>query len=575
MIKDPASSAEGEKMSEGFEIKHEDFFLDGPVTRRVAILDFDDKTGELRKPVAFVPAPKGKKISRYDVDTEDIFSDAFIQTSVFATVLRTMYLFERTNFPDHRDVPILGRKLVWAFDAPQLLVVPRAGQWANAFYERESHSLQFFYIPDPNNPQQTVFTCLSRDIVAHETGHAILDGIAPDLYDNLTPQSLAMHEAIADLTALFMAFSSRSLTLEVLDKTDGSIEQTTAFSSIAEQVGRAIDPTGRAGYLRPLFNQKTLNPKDESRDEEGKPNFIDSVESHELSEVLSGALYSVMVDIHNEKKVKYSQESGMSDFSASGKALAIGAEEFRRMIFRGLDYMPPGDASFADLARGIIAAEQTLYPDDRQRQDWIKEQFVNRLIVEDASELDVETDVDYEGLKNVDIGILAESDWAAYEFANNPDNRRFLRIPDGVSSFVIRPRLDVKKPYIDADGNFQTRHECLFKVFWNQKEDNPKNLLQMLPKERQVTMGTTLAIDWDTKKVIARLTTDQHPRQKKDRDRMLERMVGRNILKVGAEAIGPDGKPLCTVIRAEVADGVMRVRETARMLHIAQGDQDG
>lgn len=60
---------------------------------------------------------------------------------------------------------------------PQLLVVPRAGEWANAFYERESRSLQFFYF-SPSGESRRIYTSHSQDIVAHETAHAILDGIA-------------------------------------------------------------------------------------------------------------------------------------------------------------------------------------------------------------------------------------------------------------------------------------------------------------------------------------------------------------------------------------------------------------
>ena len=52
MINDPAVSIGGNKLIERFDIQHEEFFLDGPVTRRVAVLDFDDKTGDLREPVA-------------------------------------------------------------------------------------------------------------------------------------------------------------------------------------------------------------------------------------------------------------------------------------------------------------------------------------------------------------------------------------------------------------------------------------------------------------------------------------------------------------------------------------------
>ena len=134
--------------------------------------------------------------------------------------LRVMYMFERKE--------TLGRDLTWGFDVPQLLIVPRAGEMANAFYYRDAHCVQFFFVTRKN---KILFTCLSRDIVAHEMGHAIIDGINPDLLDACTPQSLAMHEAIADLTACLMAFESHTLRAYVLEEKKGNIEDSSVFSS--------------------------------------------------------------------------------------------------------------------------------------------------------------------------------------------------------------------------------------------------------------------------------------------------------------------------------------------------------
>ena len=186
------------------------------------------------------------------MDEGNVHAPDFNQISVFGTVLKTISMFEEED--------TLGRPLTWAFDAPQLLVVPRAGEWANAFYERESHSLQFFYFHPETNPSQTVHTSLSHDIVAHETGHAILDGILPDLYHAISPQSLALHEAVADLTALVMAFRCRTLCQMVLDQTGGSIEHSEAFSGIAEEFGTARDPRGRPIFLRNLLNRRPSIP---------------------------------------------------------------------------------------------------------------------------------------------------------------------------------------------------------------------------------------------------------------------------------------------------------------------------
>ena len=132
MVQDPLTSRyAGTRSQEGFYVDREPFFLDGPVTRRVAILDFDPETGRRTPAVRFVPPTGGRRLGQYAIaHTSNLYAPDFIQVSVFGTILKTMYMYE--------DADTLGRPLEWAFDAPQLLVVPRAGEWANAFYERDS-----------------------------------------------------------------------------------------------------------------------------------------------------------------------------------------------------------------------------------------------------------------------------------------------------------------------------------------------------------------------------------------------------------------------------------------------------
>jgi hypothetical protein len=553
MIQDPFVSEikDMEEPVERFLVQGEDFFLDGPVTRRVAVLDLDAETGELLPGTPFVRPKPERKRGEYAVeDPPDVQSRDFARVSVFATVMRTLAMFEGED--------CLGREVAWAFDGPQLLVIPRAGEWANAFYERESRSLQLFSFQAGG---AWVHTSLSRDIIGHETGHAILDGIAPALYHAITPQSLALHEAIADMSALFLSFESRDLVDAVLRQTGGSIRDSTAFNSIAEQFGKALDPEGRSHYLRSLLNQKTLDPADESRDEQDRPNRVDRDEPHALSEVMSGALYQVVVRAHEDMRQRFSDE-GTEALAASGKALGIGGTRLRRMFLRALEYLPPGEVSFADYGRAVIASDQASYPDHGREREWLREEFVRRHMAPDVESVQVETDLEEPALRDVDLQTIVDSDWAAYDFVTR--NRSLLAIPDGVP-FQVLPRQDSRKKYYRSDGEREV-HECILKVAWDHTE--PNQLGRAYPPERAISVGTTLAIDWDTRRLRSLLTTDHSEEQRLDRDRMLLRMDDQDLLLLDRRGLGLDQQPLTSAIRAESLGSVMRVRGGARMLHL-------
>jgi hypothetical protein len=601
MIQDPIyktfSKVGLQKWFEGFYPDQEDFFLDGPVSKRLAVIDFSPKEGIVQIDAKFMLPTDHRKMGWYsNAEGEEMhkpknkhmFTPAFLEVCSFAMVLRTMYMFERKE--------TLGRKLIWAFNKPQLLIVPRAGEKANAYYHRDSNSLQFFYISktEENKP---FFTCLSRDIVSHEAGHAIVDSIDPDLLDSCTPQSLAIHEAIADLTACLMAFESHTLSKQVLNANKGLISNSSAFSSIGEEIGKIL---GKEYGLRNLKNKKNLDPKD-------KDNCVSRVKPHELSQVLSGALYNVMINIHEDLKKKYAKEKTEKkrqllrkdirsqweeldkktenvEVSVSGYALAKGAERFQRMIFRALDYLPPGDVSFADYGRAMIAVDSIAYPEDSKMRDWICDEFLDRKIIPAKSSLNIETNFHFKGLDNVDLAKLYQSNWTAYWFANQ--FRDFLFIPKN-AEFEVRPRLFLKKKYA-GEGFLR---ELLVKVSWEIEEMHDVD--SRFPKRLRVPVGTTIAIDWDTKRILARLTNTLPKQQKltkrkqldrkirnseyryqnEDRGKLLKYLAGLRILKRDSAALDHRGKPLLSAILVETEDMDMRIRGAGKLLHIIGGGQ--
>jgi hypothetical protein len=577
IVKDPAVSAYKDIAPTEQITVEEASFLDGPVSTTVAVLDFDPATGALSPGVRWQPEPDGKE-GRYVVDRPLQPGDATVDrsaaaVSVFGAVHKTIQMFEEKD--------ALGRPVTWAFGAPHLLVVPRAGEWANAYYERESHSLQFFHFQANSGPR--IFTSHSQDIIAHEAAHAILDGVAPDLYGAITPQSLAIHEAVADFAALLCSFRCRELTKRILEQTGGSIERSTAFSGLAGQFAAALD--AKRSYLRDLNNDKSLHPKARNEDR------VSRSDPHALSEVLSGALYRTLVRLHADLRAEYDRTEEADErlaaaaeqrfvaekvasvvplrargIDAAAKALFVASERLKRTLLRGLDYLPPGDVTFADLARAILASDEASHARSDRQRTWLVAEFLRRGIARNRRQLEVRTSFRHKALRGLDLEALVASNYVAYDFANR--NRDLLSIPRNVT-FEVRPRLDVTKLYWHTGGQKEVR-ECLLKVSWSEVE--PNAIGNGLPRHRRFTAGTTLAIEWsDEPRIRAVLTTGRADEQRRETDAMLRDLVDTETLRVGDDALGPGGVPLRSVVTGDVLQGVLRVRGTGRMLHVTRG----
>jgi hypothetical protein len=444
------------------------------------VVDFNADTQQLTDPVIWNPEngwfrlspdgkwlpdapkapPKNKKLSaqkqreyaayyRQFIETT-VSNQHFHQVNVWAVVQRVLEFYE--------DPQALGRAVPWGFDGNRLIVVPHAGYGENAFYDRRSKSLQFYYFGNMDRPG---YTCLSHDIIAHETGHAVLDGIRP-LYNHASSvQTSAFHEFIGDLTAILLALFNQDIRRD-LEGTTG--EELGVVADLARQFGLAVE--GRP-YLRSAINNLTLQMVGAS------------LSPHAVSQVLTGAMFDILLGIAKKHMEKNAREEANEDVDldekdggeaavgdaqgdASAPATALvrrvtpaqalwwSAERFRRVALQPLDLCPPCDIQFLDYARAVLRNDILTNPVDEggYRQDMLKVFHQRGLCTcsfepgKDLPEtcqfreaLDEAAHQPKLDLVHHDIERVSRSYTAAYYFLS--DNRRALRIPTHQDLVVI------------------------------------------------------------------------------------------------------------------------------------------
>jgi hypothetical protein len=421
-MQDPAVAKDNPALAfnEQLLVDWEPGLADGPTSARFAIVDYNADTDELTPPAAWDEKLQKFVIGNQVVEQKTAQLPQFHQVSVWATLQCALAFFE--------DGPALGRRIPWAFEGNRLIVVPRAGYGENAFYDRDSKSLQFYYF---GSAPDIVYTCLSVDIVNHEFGHAVLDGIRPLYNESSLVQTGAFHEFIGDLTAILLTLRNGDLRRHVAKATAGDMAKADPISSIAEEFGKNV--SGRP-YLRTAFNEDTMS------DMQGETSV------HRVSTVLSGAMFEILTELakHYRRQPEEPPAGGEASSperkqASPAQAFWYAADRMQRTAIQPLDLLPPVDVTFRDYALAVCRSQQLADPIDPEGYyGMLIEVFRRRGILshEDEQRL-TQPQYLYDRLRlcvNPDIGAISRSRAAAYRFLD--DNRQELLIPASQDFFV-------------------------------------------------------------------------------------------------------------------------------------------
>ena len=214
-------------------------------------------------------------------------SREFCAAHMFGVIRRVLDLWE----------DYLGHDIRWHFAdlLPRLELIPLA-DWDNA-------QSGYGFIEAGHTPVSASVRlpyCLSFDVLAHELGHAILFGeIGIPVGPARTGQFLAFHEAMADLIALVAVLHFDAVVDDLLQQTRGNLYVPSAFNRLGE-----LTATEQIRWAANTATMGELQGVDLAAD----GTWIDPAglgrEAHDLSQVLAGAVFDVLVDVFQRMLVE-------------------------------------------------------------------------------------------------------------------------------------------------------------------------------------------------------------------------------------------------------------------------------
>jgi hypothetical protein len=332
----------------------------GPIGSRLEVIDYDGA-----QKCFYSPVDLDKPAILMQGGLEPSESDPrFHQQMVYAVALKTLENFDRAL---GRVLRLGSHNRRRGTTYPRLRLFPHAFYGANAFYSPNLNAILFGYFKaeaadvGPNLPGQTVFTCLSHDVITHEMTHAIVDRLRPLFLEPSNVDVLAFHEGFADIIALFQHFSFQDILREQIQRTRSDLRAPTSLVQLAQQFGFA---TGGGKALRSALDQPNAKL------------LATRIEPHDRGSILVAAVFDGFFKTYQRRINDLVRiATGGTGTLPRGdlhpdlvNRIAIEATRTAQrvldMCIRAFDYMPPVDVTFGDFLRAMITADFELIPED-------------------------------------------------------------------------------------------------------------------------------------------------------------------------------------------------------------------
>jgi hypothetical protein len=266
------------------------------------------------------------------------------------------------------------RALPWAFPLARIAVDPHAGDGANAFYNEQDRLIGYYRFQLNG---EAFNAAESADIISHETGHAILDGVRDLHNESFGLGPTAFHESFGDMTAVLIALHDGSLIDRLLEWTGGDLSVKNFIAEVAEHLTEGIRATDahvqeQTAYLRNAINQLEDAPFDAIPYLPANPETELGRESHNYSRLFTGVFYDILIEVYN--RLRKTEPDSI--------ALPHARDLIGQMLMMAVELGPVGEFEFADMARAFLTADSVLC--DHCYGDVIQAVFAERKILSRA-----------------------------------------------------------------------------------------------------------------------------------------------------------------------------------------------